>query len=255
MLPLGECGDKEAGVIAPLSITGAIQCASGAMRSALSVSPRSARNPGQGQRLVHQLCPFVSQSWSGKPPVGVGREQHAAFLERLAHRRAHQGLRDRSVAPSVRAHQAAPGPVHEKCAPASRASTPPPGNTVIPAGERHGFTRRRRNTSTPSAPSRISTTVEASRGSAGCAGIDAPVSGSTLRRRLLCPRLICHDRTSCTFAATPVPDGGDVASTLSGRPNARSVEVGKRRRCQVRRCPPRPPACAGRRTGHRTWSG
>ena len=69
--------------------------------------------------------------------IGRPREQHPALLERLAGGGADQRLGQIGSMPNRCAHQCGPGPAHAPAMSAlrSRSSTPPPGNTIVPAAK------------------------------------------------------------------------------------------------------------------------
>src|SRR5690606_20581920 len=84
--------------------------------------------------------------------------------------------------PNRSAHADGGGPTQRTSASASRGSTRPPGNTYMPAAKAIVRRRRRKYASTPSGPSRSSTTVAASTGCTGSASRLATSSRSDAGR-------------------------------------------------------------------------
>ena len=212
------------------------------------------------------------RSGTPAPPGGVAsRTPHSSKVSRTAAQTSSTAVPGST--PSRRAHSCGPGPAHGRARSSpSRASTPPPGKTAMPAANAIVGWRRIRNTSGPASPSRTSTTVDAARGGHDLAGRARPTAGparpartaarspgrSSSRQRTVA-RTGGRERTGTprrsTIAPYSVPSGrAGGPGTRDRRVRDRGVPMHEERRVGERRRPSEvasPPADDHRRAGHR----
>ncbi len=155
------------------SSTGVTQFDHGRSRSARSTSPDSARKPASdSSRLTSWLRASAKGRTSDTTVSSDGPASSTPDSSNVSRTAAHTSDRARPTSQANRdAHHAGGGPCQASEVSASRRSTPPPGNTVMPPANGMPLTRRCRNTSSPTSVSLTSMTVAASFGVAGGSGI------------------------------------------------------------------------------------
>ena len=172
-LALGQVGDEEPGAVAPRledrrqpAGPGAEQV--GAQHQAAPVEELGearARGASRATRSASQSSPVVSATTvSADGPASSTPD--SSNVSRTAAQTSARAVA--SSVPSRCAHSAASGPAQATAWSKSRGSTPPPGKTHMPAGERHrGLPAQQVDLGPARSPGRSSTTVAALRGSAG----------------------------------------------------------------------------------------
>lgn len=151
------------------SSSGVNQFAQGRSRSARSTSPSAARNcASDSSRATSASRAEAYRAVSATTADADGPASSTPDSSNVSRTAAHtSAVASSTEHPNLDAHHDGGGPLHATDVSASRGSTPPPGNTVIPPANAIAATRRSRNASIPAAPSRTRTTVAADRGSAG----------------------------------------------------------------------------------------